>query len=63
LQLTVRVIECTREFIERNRNFVTTQGIHRADVTMNGTIQLYGNKDTSEEVRFILITSEDIQWY
>jgi hypothetical protein len=61
LQLTVRVIECTPEFVERNRNFVTTQGIHRADITMHGNMKLYENKDTSEEVRFILITGKDTQ--
>jgi hypothetical protein len=59
--LTIRIIDCPTELIERNRNFVATNGIHRADISMNGTIQLYENKDSSEKVRFILITGKDKQ--
>jgi hypothetical protein len=59
LQLTVRVTECTPERIERDRNFVATHGLYRADIGMNGTVQLYENKDSSEKVRFILITGKD----
>ena len=61
LQLTVRITDCTPEIIERNRNFVATHGLHRADITLNGTMQLYENKDSSEKVRFILITGKDKQ--
>jgi hypothetical protein len=61
LQVTIRIIECTPELLERNRNFVTKQGLRTADIAMNGTMQLYENKDSSEKVRFILITGEDIQ--
>jgi len=61
LQLTVRIIECTPELIKRDRNFVEKRGLQKAEIAMNGTIQLYENKDSSEEVRFILITVKDKQ--
>jgi hypothetical protein len=61
LQITVRIIECTPELIERNRNFVATQGLHAADITLNGTMHLYKNNDASEEVRFILIIGKNIE--
>jgi hypothetical protein len=56
LQLTIRIIDCTPELIERNRNFVATQGLQKANIGINGTIHLYESKGSSEKVRFILIT-------
>jgi hypothetical protein len=61
LQLTIRIIQCSPELIERNRNFVTKHGLRAGNLAMNGTAQLYENKDSSEKVRFILITGKNIQ--
>jgi hypothetical protein len=61
LQLTIRIIECSPGLIEGNKNHVATHGLHRADVSMNGTMHLYKNKDPSDEVRFISMTDKDAQ--
>lgn len=61
LQLTIRIIDCTPELVERNRNFVSTHGVPAGNVAMNGSAKIYENKDSSEKVRFILITGKDIQ--
>jgi hypothetical protein len=61
LQLTIKVIECTPELIDSNKNYVATHGVQKANIGINGTIHLYESQGSSEKVRFILITGKNIQ--